>query len=389
MNNENNPPLSPFKPRKEHLRPLSTHLSPLRARPSNNQQPPRSSPFRRSAPLKSKYLVPTDQKKNETTTIDQQDNTNETKEETNKQESKESDVLLQQTPEAFDMQREIDPTTTDPTVDNQIIFIPTNTEEIEDIRDIENATEIESCNPYDQFIDIEQQPNLNQPISSSATITSTESKSKDIYALNDDPDQETKTMVQEQDPPISRRATPDKQELIRQNAILLQQKCQTCTYSTFTQTKTCVTLTCKKCKKIECNMRLPFCILLCCPASVLFCCIKEDAPDFPHVNAWVEEDNKRKIYCKTMQRYYKQAKRSAWVWFRQTCCSEQVDEQLKSKEQIKFEQKRFNKLEEKKQKRMSRVSMMMMPDGPTDENFKPARFRAPPRRSTRTLLSGK
>ena len=264
MNNENNPPLSPFKPRKEHLRPLSTHLSPLRARPSNNQQPPRSSPFRRSAPLKSKYLVPTDQKKNETTTIDQQDNTNETKEETNKQESKESDVLLQQTPEAFDMQREIDPTTTDPTVDNQIIFIPTITEEIEDIRDIENTTEMESCNPYDQFIDIEQQPNLNQPISSSATITSTESKSKDIYALNDDPDQETKTMVQEQDPPISRRATPDKQELIRQNATLLQQKCQTCTYSTFTQTKTCVTLTCKKCKKIECNMRLPFCILLCC-----------------------------------------------------------------------------------------------------------------------------
>jgi hypothetical protein len=145
----------------------------------------------------------------------------------------------------------------------------------------------------------------------------------------------------------------------------------------------------------KCTM--PTYCLINCPASVLFCCTKEDAPDFPHVSVWVKRDDARVIHCQGLKRHYRKAKRGAYVWIKQTCFGVRPEAQVLSREDRLFEERRIAKLEAQKSKRLARASMIAerakAKNGPvqdpfaSDKDLAPPVFRAPPVRSNRNALS--
>eukprot|EP00946_MAST-07B_sp_MAST-7B-sp1_P005100 g5100.t1 len=141
---------------------------------------------------------------------------------------------------------------------------------------------------------------------------------------------------------------------------------------------------------------LPTCCLVNCPASILFCCITEDAPDFPHVADWIKKDDARVIYCKDLRRNYRKAKRRLYVWYKQTCCGVRAEAQILSREDRLYEERRIARLEAKKNLRLSRASMIIEKSSQMKEKEletpgkveeAPPVFRAPPVKPTRSVLT--
>ena len=149
------------------------------------------------------------------------------------------------------------------------------------------------------------------------------------------------------------------------------------------------------------RVKVPTFCLINCPASVLFCCITEDAPDFPHVNDWVKEDESRKIYCRKLRRHYRKAKRRAYVYIKQSCFGVRAEVEIMSKEDKLFEERRIARLEARNSLRMARASKMVEEDRQKKEAEKAEDeekaaaskkeevvvYRAPPVRSNKTVMS--
>jgi hypothetical protein len=374
MNDENDhhrPPLSPFNPsHHEHLRPLTTHLSPLRNSNLQHHNKPRNSPFR-SKPLKpklkSKYIHHQEEEKTEEEKELKEEMEKEKEEETKNEGTKlktKEDTLEKELlpPRILNMERGHD---TDDKYQE-------NNNDDKDKSDQEGLRIV--FDPYNEMKDNNDNLTNSNHIHNDNKINC----SNQIVAYDDERDL----------PSVDAESQEQKEKQKEDAKSQFQERCQSCASTAVVHVKSCVQKTYIQCQNItcKCSRRVPYICLVCCPSSVLFWCIKQDVPDFPKADAWLEEDNKRKVHCTKLLRYYTTCKRVAYVWIRQTCCSQQVDEHLRSRAEIAFEERRLSRLECKKQKRLTRIGSMMN-NIPLEENFRPARYRAPPRRSTRTMLS--
>ena len=147
--------------------------------------------------------------------------------------------------------------------------------------------------------------------------------------------------------------------------------------------------------------RIPTYCLVNCPASILFCCVTEDAPDFPHVNDWIKKDEARKIYCRKLRRHYRKAKRRAYVYIKQRYFGVRPEAEILSKEDRLYEERRIARLEAKNSQRLARASKLVADErqkrdaekaeeekvGGLSEKEEVVVYRAPPLRSNRTVMS--
>ena len=395
MNDENIAPWGQPSPKQQHLRPFTSHLSPLRSNTT------RDSPFRQRSKLGqiNPSVTATDPPPSASTAA--------------------AALPLPAAASKYALMEQTDAEEREPTIKVPPPPLPPTLVHMhrEEAKPLEHMAFEEMYNYNgEEIIQMKHDRQLD-PANTEEKVETTHGivETKQHQAM---PHKTTETFTHPPDPPDPPDPDPDP-DPDNVHPTNLRRNCASYTTAAATHTKaaahatathvlTCTHCLFQQCQTVKC--RVPYFCLVCCPASVLFFCISEDPPVVLPVDDWIEKDNQRTMYCKPARRFIKEVRHSISAWCQQTCCSSGgnlVDVEEQTKEEIAYANEKLHKLEVKKKKRLTRIGNMMdkaeaeafskaaaaaFENGvdlahPLESNFQPMVHRASPVRSSRTMMS--